>query len=83
MHTSTVTQHQFVRGFVNFGEEPVYLSEELLSIVKSAEAEYDNNCTGIKSIPREFASILLNDNPEQRAKSLLNYLSKNSLSNLH
>lgn len=79
LHTTAVTRHQYIRRFVSFGYEPVPLDDDIIDSLRDEQIHDGESSKEVKFNDREFAAILLIDDPLKRSLSLLNYLASHNL----
>lgn len=80
VHSTTITAIPYVQRFISFGGEPLPVPEDVMAELLCRQSHTTAQANILrKSIPHEFAEILLMDNPQQRSMAFIHYITERSL----
>ncbi|HFG1327295.1 TPA: transcription termination/antitermination NusG family protein, partial [Klebsiella pneumoniae] len=80
VHSTTITAIPYVQRFISFGGEPLPVPEDVMAELLYRQSHTTAQANLLrKSIPHDFAEILLMDNPQQRSMAFIHYITERSL----
>ncbi|EDI4472404.1 transcription termination factor NusG [Salmonella enterica] len=80
VHSTTITAIPYVQRFISFGGEPLPVAEDVMEELLSSQSHPTAQVNILrKSIPQQFAEILLMDDPQQRSMAFIHYITEKSL----
>lgn len=79
VHSTIITAIPYVQRFISFGGEPLPVSEDVIEVLLRRQSQSAQTNLLRKSIPHEFAEILLMENPQQRSMAFIHYITERSL----